>query len=60
MNRQFCGMLSYVIHNGRDGGRIDRSLRLERLDVVQRVGIKQLRQTNAQSTTRLNPVTVKE
>lgn len=48
MNRQFCGMLSYVIHNRRDGGRIDRSLRLERLDVVQRIGIKQLRQTNAQ------------
>lgn len=54
-------MLPYVIHNRRDGGRVDGSLRLERLDVVQRIGIKQLRKkTNAQWTTRLNPVTVKD
>lgn len=41
-------MLAYVIHNRRDGGRIDRSLCFKRLDVVQRIGIKQLRKTNAQ------------
>lgn len=33
-----------MIHDGRDGGGVDRSLRPESLDVIQRVGIKQLKE----------------
>lgn len=39
-------VLAYVIHDGRDGGRVDGSLRLKRLDVVQRIGVKQLRKSS--------------
>lgn len=42
-NGQYCEILAYVIHNRRDGGRIDGPLCLKRLDVVQRIGIKQLK-----------------
>lgn len=50
-------MLPYVIHNRRDGSRIDRSLCLKRLDVVERIGIKQLRKNKRPvKKTRLNSV----
>lgn len=33
---------TYVIHDGRDGGRVDGSLRLEGLDVIERRAVEQL------------------
>lgn len=40
-------VLAYVIHDGRDGGRVDGSLRLKRLDMVQRIGVKQLKKSSS-------------
>lgn len=34
---------TYMLHDGRDGCRVDRSLGFESLDVIQRSGVKQLK-----------------
>lgn len=48
--RQFDLMFrvdSYVVHFRRDGGRVHRPLCPKRLDVIQRVGVEQLKETTA-------------
>lgn len=43
------GIFTYMIHDGGDGCRVDRSVCLESLDVIQRSTVKELR-GNAEET----------
>lgn len=43
-------VFTYVIHNGGDGGGVDRPLCLKSLDVIQRSGVKQLRGNKGHQT----------
>lgn len=43
-NKHTIRVFTYMIHDGGDGCRVNRSLCFESLDVIQRTGVKQLRE----------------